>query len=46
MWLNNAQTFIMGLAAAITGLVMAGRKAVNAFAEMEEELANTRNIRD
>lgn len=42
MWLNNAQTFIMGLAAAITGLVMAGRKAVNAFAEMEEELANTR----
>ena len=42
MWLNNAQTFIMGLAAAITGLVMAGRKAVNAFAEMEEVLANTR----
>ena len=42
MWLNNAQTFIIGLAAAITGLVMAGRKAVNAFAEMEEELANTR----
>lgn len=42
IWLNNAQTFIMGLAAAITGLVMAGRKAVNAFAEMEEELANTR----
>lgn len=42
MWLNNAQTFIMGLAAAITGLVMAGRKAVNAFTEMEEELANTR----
>ena len=42
MWLNNAQTFIMGLAAAVTGLVMAGRKAVNAFAEMEEELANTR----
>ena len=42
MWLNNAQTFIMGLAAAITGLVIAGRKAVNAFAEMEEELANTR----
>ncbi len=41
-WLNNAQTFIMGLAAAITGLVMAGRKAVNAFAEMEEQLANTR----
>ena len=45
MWLNNAQTFIMGLAAAITGLVMAGRKAVNAFAEMEEELANPQNTR-
>ena len=41
-WLNNAQTFIMGIAAAITGLVMAGRKAVDAYAEMEEQLANTR----
>ena len=41
-WLNNAQTFIMGIAATITGLVMAGRKAVNAYAEMEEQLANTR----
>lgn len=41
-WLNNTQTFIMGLAAAITGLVMAGRKAVNSFAEMDEQLANTR----
>ena len=41
-WLNNAQTAIMALAAAITGLVMAGRKAVNAFAEMDEQLANTR----
>lgn len=28
--------------AAVTGLIMAGRKAVNAYAEMEEELANTR----
>lgn len=41
-WLNNTQTFIMGLAAAVTGLVMAGRKAVNAYAEMDEQLANTR----
>lgn len=41
-WLNNCQTAILGIAAAITGLVMAGRKAVNAFAEMEEQLANTR----
>lgn len=42
IWLNNCQTAILGIAAAITGLVMAGRKAVNAFAEMNEELANTR----
>ena len=41
-WLNLCQTSILGFAAAITGLVMAGRKAVNAFAEMEEQLANTR----
>lgn len=41
-WLNNAQTSLMGIAAALAGLVMAGRKAVNAFAEMEEELANTK----
>lgn len=42
LWLNNCQTAILGIAAAITGLVMAGRKAVNAFAEMDEQLANTR----
>lgn len=41
-WLNNCQTAILGFGAAITGLVMAGRKAVNAFAEMDEALANTR----
>ena len=41
-WLNQCQTAILALGAAITGLVMAGRKAVNAFAEMEEQLANTR----
>jgi hypothetical protein len=41
-WLNNASTAIMGIAAAVTGLVMAGRKAVNAYAEMEEQMANTR----
>ena len=41
-WLNNCQTALLGLAAAVTGLVMAGRKAVNAFAEMDEQLANTR----
>ncbi len=41
-WLNNAQTAILGVTAAVTGLTLAGRKAVNAYAEMDEELANTR----
>ena len=40
--LNDWQTSIMAGIAAMTGLVMAGRNAVKAFAEMEEELANTR----
>ena len=42
IWLNNCQTALLGIAGAVTGLIMAGRKAVNAFAEMEEQLANTR----
>ncbi len=41
-WLNDCQTALMGFAAAITGFVMAGRKAVNSFADMDEQLANTR----
>ena len=36
------QTTILGVTAAMTGLVMAGRKAVNAYAEMEQEMANVR----
>ena len=40
-WLNNCQTALMGFAAAITGLVMAGRKAVQSYADMEETMANT-----
>lgn len=40
-WLNNAQTAIMAVAAAVTGLVMAGRKAVQSYADMEETMANT-----
>lgn len=40
-WLNNAQTAIMAFAAAVTGSVMAGRKAVSAYADMEETMANT-----
>lgn len=37
-WSNVA----LGAVATITGLTLAGRKAVNAFAEMDEQLANTR----
>lgn len=40
--INDWQTSIMGAAAAVTGLIMAGRSAVSSFAEMDEELANTR----
>lgn len=40
-WLNNSQTAIMAFAAAVTGLVMAGRKAVQSYADMEEQMANT-----
>lgn len=43
-WLNDCQTAIMGMAAAVTGLVMAGRKAVNSYAEMEQEMANVRKF--
>jgi len=39
--MNEWGTTIMGAAAAFTGLTMAGRSAVNAYAEMDEELANT-----
>lgn len=40
-WFNNTQSAILAITAAVSGLVMAGRKAVNAFAGMEEQLANT-----
>lgn len=41
-WLNDTQTFLMGAAAALTGFVMAGRKAVNEFADMDESMTNTK----
>lgn len=41
---NKWQMAIMGAVAAITGVIMASRKAVNAFAEMDEEMANTRKF--
>ncbi len=39
---NDWQTTIMGAAAAVTGLIMAGRSAVKAYADMDAELANVR----
>ena len=43
-WLNKWQMALVAIGAAITGLVMAGRKAVNAYAEMEQEMANVRKF--
>ena len=40
--MNEWQTTLMAGIAAMSGFVMAGRKAVHAYAEMEEQLANTR----
>ena len=37
---DKFQLGIAGAVAVLTGLVMAGRKAVNAYAEMEQEMAN------
>ena len=42
--LNDWQTTIMGAAAAVTGLVMAGRSAVKAYADMDAEMANVRKF--
>lgn len=42
VWLNNTQVAIMGVVAALTGVVMAARNAVKAYAEMAEQMANTR----
>lgn len=42
--MNDWQTTIMGAAAAVTGLIMAGRAAVNAYAEMDAEMANVRKF--
>lgn len=43
-WVNRFQMGIMAAAAAVTGLIMAGRKAVDAYAEMEQEEANVRKF--
>lgn len=41
---NDWQTTIMGAAAAVTGLIMAGRSAVKAYADMDAEMANVRKF--
>lgn len=41
-WLNGCQTALMGFAAAITGAILAGKKAVQQYAGMEQEMANVR----
>ncbi|MBQ8466541.1 MAG: phage tail tape measure protein [Prevotella sp.] len=42
--MNEWQTTLMGMAAAVTGLIMAGRSAVKAFADMDAEMANVRKF--
>lgn len=42
--LNDWQTSLAGIAAVITGIIMAGRSAVNAFADMDQEMANVRKF--
>ena len=39
--MNDWQSSIFMTAALLSGIVMAGRRAVNAYAEMEEQMANT-----
>lgn len=42
--MNDWQTTIAAGAAAVTGLVLAGRSAVNAYAEMDAEMASVRKF--
>ena len=42
--MNDWQTTLAAGAAAVTGIVMAGRSAVNAYAEMDAEMANVRKF--
>ena len=42
--MNDWQTTLMGIIAAVTGLIMAGRSAVKAFADMDAEMANVRKF--
>ena len=40
--MNDWQASLFTVAAVLSGVVMAGRRAVNSYAEMEEQMANTR----
>ena len=42
--MNSWQTTIIAALGAFTGIVMTGKKAVNAYAEMEQEMANVRKF--
>ena len=42
--LNDWQTALAGIAAAITGIILAGRSAVSSFADMDQEMANGRKF--
>ena len=42
--MNNWQATIVGTTAAMTGLIMAGRSAVKAYADMDAEMANVRKF--
>ena len=42
--MNDWQTTLMGAFAALTGIIMAGRSSVKAFADMDAEMANVRKF--
>lgn len=43
-FINKFQTMILGITGALTGLILAGKKAVSEFAQMDEAMANTRKF--
>ena len=43
-WFDEWQLALAGAAAAVTGLVLAGKSAVKAYAEVEQEMANVRKF--
>lgn len=39
-WINNAKTAILGIVGSLTGFIATAKKAVDIFAEMDQEMAN------